>query len=43
MVPFTDAHVLTLGWLLLADIVSQQCVLARGDLTHQYIQIYRSL
>lgn len=41
MVASSDAHALALGLLLLADVLASQCTLARRDLTHQYIQIYR--
>ena len=37
----SDTYAVALGWLLLADTLAELCCLARGDLTHHYIQIYR--
>ncbi|KAJ0179065.1 hypothetical protein K1T71_005840 [Dendrolimus kikuchii] len=37
----SDSHALALGWLLLADAVAAQCALAKGDLAHHYIYLYR--
>lgn len=41
LVPLSDSHSMTLGWLLLADALAAMCKLARGDLEQFYIQIYR--
>ncbi|KAJ8727288.1 hypothetical protein PYW07_001407 [Mythimna separata] len=40
-VAMSDSYNMALGWLLLADVLATLCGLARGDLTHHYIQIYR--
>ncbi|KAJ8733578.1 hypothetical protein PYW08_001876 [Mythimna loreyi] len=40
-VAMSDSYNMALGWLLLADVLATLCQLARGDLTHHYIQIYR--
>lgn len=32
-----------LGWLLMADSLHRQCRVAKGDLKHYYIHIYKSV
>ncbi|XP_073948989.1 E3 ubiquitin-protein ligase listerin-like [Choristoneura fumiferana] len=41
MVPFTDSHSVALGYLLLADAVCVTATLARSDLVHHYLELFR--
>ncbi|XP_026738347.1 E3 ubiquitin-protein ligase listerin-like [Trichoplusia ni] len=41
LVTTSDSYSMALGWLLLAEIIASVCHLARGDLYHHYLQIYR--